>query len=55
MKGQQPKKLKPPDPMRMKAFEFDEMMRHALGAPPLPAERKATKKATKKKIRKSEG
>lgn len=53
MKGKETKQSKEPDPMHMKASEFDEMMRHALGTPPLPAERKATKKAAKKKRRKN--
>lgn len=54
MKGKetkQPKQPKPktPDPMRMNASEFDQMMRHALGAPSLQAEQKTVKKRGQKK------
>ncbi len=41
------KAKKEDDPMRMKALEFDALMREALGVPPEPKEPKA--KAKKKK------
>lgn len=46
-------KQKKPDEYRMKASEFDKMMRRALGAPPFPADQKPSggkrkRKATKK-------
>ncbi len=43
------KEPKKPDPLRMKTSEFDEMMRHALGVPPLADEPKKGKKKAKKK------
>lgn len=47
MKDKEPKKpTKADDPMRIKASEFDDLMRHALGVPPEP---KAKKKKAKKK------
>ena len=48
MKEKAQKQPKQPDPMRMKASDFDQMMRHALGAPP---ERKASKKKPSRKKR----
>lgn len=48
MKEKEPKKAtKADDPMRMKASDFDKLMREALGVPPEPKEPKA--KAKKKK------
>lgn len=44
---EQKKPTKADDPMRIKASEFDDLMRHALGVPPEPKPDK--KKATKKK------
>ena len=49
MKGKATKK---DDPLRMKASEFDRMMRHALGVPPEPAKGKTAKKAKKKASKK---
>lgn len=47
MKEKEAKKpKKADDPMRIKASEFDDLMRHALGVPP---EVKATKVKAKKK------
>lgn len=46
MTGKQAKK---DDPLRMKASEFDRMMRQALGVKPEPAKRKTTKKKAAKK------
>ena len=40
-----------PDPLRMKASEFDRMMQRALGVPPAPSKRKPTKKKSSKKRR----
>jgi hypothetical protein len=48
MKGKKKAETKP-DPLRMKASEFDHMMKHALGVPPAPAKRKASKKKAGKK------
>lgn len=51
MKGKVVKatKTKKPDPMRMKATDFDELMRHALGVPPEATDKKAAKKKARKK------
>lgn len=46
-KKEEKKPVKSDDPMRMKAKDFDAMMRDALGVPPEPKEPKA--KAKKKK------
>lgn len=48
MKEKEPKKpTKADDPMRMKASDFDKLMRDALGVPPEPKEAKP--KVKKKK------
>jgi hypothetical protein len=39
------------DDFRMKATEFDNLMRNALGAPPLPVRKKPAKKTKAKKAR----
>ena len=43
------KEKKKPEELRMKASEFEETMRRALGASPIPTEQKAVKKPKKRK------
>ena len=44
---EQKKTVKPDDPLRMKASEFDALVRHALGVPPEPKQAKPKAKKAK--------